>query len=110
MGNDIFDVWEDHQSGINTAATGCTDVRELRQTFSERFQRCFSLAYETDYAEKNVQKFLKICSLALARVYVCLDQFIELQKTTGSRFSIDSYTRKQLICDMQKLSQPIKGI
>lgn len=109
LGNDIFDVWEDHQNGINTAATLCKDVRELRNTFRKRLQKCFSLAYNTPYPEQNIQQFLRICSLALARVFVCLEQFLDLQKSTGNQFKIEKYTRKQLICDMQKPMNQIKA-
>lgn len=110
LGNDIFDVWEDHQNGIKTIATLCTDINYLREKFSSKYSKCFSLARKTPYPEKNIRRFENICSLALARVDVCLDQFLELQKSSGNIFSINKYSRKELICDMQKPTNQLKAI
>ncbi|HSI71445.1 MAG TPA: class 1 isoprenoid biosynthesis enzyme [Gillisia sp.] len=102
LGNDIFDVWEDHKEGTVTEATMCADIDNLRDSFDLKLKETFSLAENTTYDKKNINKFLKITTLALARVYVCLDQFKKLQKTSGNIFTPEKYSRKQLICDMQR--------
>lgn len=110
LGNDIFDVWEDTKAGISTAATRCKDINEIRQMFSSQLEETFRLARETGYKEKQVKKFLRITGLALSRVYVCLDQFEQLQSSSGNIFKPEKYDRKQLICDMQKISNQLKAI
>ncbi|MFO7719901.1 MAG: hypothetical protein R6W85_05600, partial [Gillisia sp.] len=45
-----------------------------------------------------------------ARVFVCLDQFEKLEITTGNKFQIEHYSRKQLICDMQRPKNQLKAL
>ena len=110
LGNDIFDVWEDFMEGTQTMATGCTTIAELRETFKNELNVFYNLAFETPYPRKQKARFLKITTLALARVFVCLDQFEALERSSGDRFRIENYSRKQLICDMQKPANQFKAI
>ena len=110
LGNDIFDVWEDYYSQTKTAATLCSDISELRNKFKNEIYLIFKLARETDFPKKRVEVFLQNTALALSRVLVCLDQFEKLQKTTGNQFTIEKYSREELICDMQKAKNQLKAI
>ncbi len=110
LGNDIFDVWEDFREGTQTIATHCTNIPELRETFEKDLNLTFKLALRNPYPKKQIRRFLKITTLAIARVFVCLDQFEALQHTTGNIFSIENYQRHQLICDMQKPANQLKAI
>lgn len=109
LGNDIFDVWEDFHSGTKTAANTCFSIQQLRRDFSADFKTFFQLADKTSYSKKQVKRFSNIISLALARVYVCLDQFEKLEISTNNKFKIERYSRKQLICDMQKPKNQLKA-
>ncbi|WP_034890833.1 hypothetical protein [Gillisia sp. Hel_I_29] len=110
LGNDIFDVYKDHQEKIHTLATRTIDIDVLRSYFTSELKRSFELAKACDYPSKNMEKFLKIISLGIARVYVCLDQFKVLQLKTDGEFSLEKYSRKELICDMQKPRNQLKAI
>lgn len=110
LGNDIFDVWEDLQAGTKTVATETSDISQLRRSFKQEMERTFSYVADTSFHRVNKIKFLQIISLALARVYVCLDQFEKLQQSTGNKFCPARYNRKQLICDMQKPKNHWKAI
>ncbi|QED37607.1 hypothetical protein FK178_07655 [Antarcticibacterium arcticum] len=110
LGNDIFDVWEDHREGTVTAATQCKNIPQLRKIFHNDLMKVYELASLTPYPRKQIHRFLQIITLALSRVFVCLDQFEVLQHQTGNIFSIEDYERKQLICDMQKPANQLKAI
>jgi len=110
LGNDIFDVWEDHKSDTKTAATICTDIPELRREFINEIQITFKLARETSFQKDHVENFLRSTTLALSRVLVCLDQFEKLQLSSGNLFLIEKYSREELICDMQKPKNQFKAI
>jgi hypothetical protein len=110
LGNDIFDVWEDHQAGIRTEASIATDIRELRSSFKKELEQSIAYAHSTNFPNKNIEQFNRLTSLALSRVFVCLDQFENLQKNSGGIFCIEKYSRKQLICDMQKPTNQLKSI
>lgn len=110
LGNDIFDVWEDFHSGTKTAANTCFSIQQLRQDFSEDLNTFFKLVEKTSYSKKQTYRFSNIISLALARVFVCLDQFEKLEITTDNKFQTEKYSRKQLICDMQKPKNQLKAL
>ena len=110
LGNDIFDVYKDHQENIHTLATKTTDIEDLRRYFQQELDKTFELAEACSYSPKNIGKFLKIISLGIARVYVCLDQFRELQHNSNGKFEVEKYHRKELICDMQKPGNQLKAI
>ena len=110
LGNDIFDVWEDFHSDTKTAATTCVSIEQLWKKFSADLCTLFELAEKTSYSNEQINRFLNIISLALARVFVCLDQFEKLENTTNNKFQIEKYSRKQLICDMQKPKNQIKAV
>ena len=110
LGNDIFDVWEDFQEGILTAATQCNNISDLRKIFLDDLRKVYELALFTPYPRKQKYRFLQIITLALSRVFVCLDQFEALQISKENTFNIKNYERKQLICDMQKPVNQLKAI
>ena len=110
LGNDIFDVWEDHQTDTKTAASLCYDIPELRRKFINEMQLSSKLARETNFQKDLVENFLRSTTLALSRVFVCLDQFEKLQLSTGNQFLIEKYSRQQMICDMQKPKNQLKAI
>tara|TARA_R100001369_G_scaffold36196_2_gene61562 strand:+ start:10541 stop:11569 length:1029 start_codon:yes stop_codon:yes gene_type:complete len=102
MGNDIFDVWEDCQQGIHTLATIEKDIKHLRRCFNMELDLALNYTYACEFKEKQIEQFLKLTLFGLCRVFVCLDQLEKLQNTTNGIFEPHSYSRKQLICDMQR--------
>lgn len=101
MGNDIFDVWEDAQQEIQTLATCAQNIHKLRTAFIEELNLVVDYANATTYPKKNIQQFINFILLGISRVFVCLDQFEELQDLETSTFQPEKYSRKQLICDME---------
>ena len=110
LGNDIFDVWEDFRDGISTIATSTTDLKKLRRYFNCELEKTHELLATVGFAVKKEKKFKRMINLAIARVYVCLDQFEALAYTTAGDFIVTKYSRKQLICDMQKPVNQLKAI
>jgi len=101
MGNDIFDVWEDRKEEIHTLATIEKDIKLLRKTFNSELELALNYTYACEFKEKQTDQFLKLTLFGLSRVFVCLDQLENLQNTTNGIFEPHSYSRKQLICDME---------
>ena len=110
LGNDIFDVWEDFGEGTQTMVTHSINIPELRETFKKDLDLTYKHAFRTPYPKKQILRFLKITTLAIARVFVCLDQFEALQRKSDYYFKIEDYRREQLICDMQKPANQLKAI
>ncbi len=106
--NDLFDVYKDYKQQINTLVTTETDIRNL-------WHQYFSLMDETTYRfrqlpfpARNTNSFLRFMSLIVFRGIVCLNQLDSLQKSTNNVFSLNQYTRKDLICDMEKTRNMLK--
>lgn len=110
LGNDIFDVWEDHQNNINTLATRTTDIDNLNGYFQYELNKTFELAKACHYNPAHIQRFLKIIGLGISRVFVCLEQFKDLQNLSNGKFEVEKYSRKELICDMQQPRNQLKAI
>lgn len=110
LGNDIFDIWEDTQEGIATIATTTTNINELRVCFKLELEKVYDMAIATKYEPDQKKRFYRMINMAIARVFVCLDQFEALESTTGGKFLPENYTRTQLICDMQKPRNHLKAI
>ena len=104
--NDIFDVYKDHQESIKTLATTTTSISSLKEMYVSLFSEVLTLLEHTDFAASNKKRFAAFVSLIGARGLVCLDLLQQAEKTTGGIFKLDTYTRKQLICDMDtRISQ-----
>lgn len=102
--NDIFDVYKDFREGIKTLVTEETKISNLRETYSGLIAEIFQLVRETSHSQQNQQKFLRILTLVLCRGYVCLDFYKKTEKLTNGVFKVSAYSKKDLICDMERPS------
>lgn len=99
MGNDIFDVYEDIAQGTQTLFTRMTSINHARDIFIQQWQHSFFLIQQSSMANKHF--FANMMAFGLARCFVCLDQYEKLEKISGT-FQPHTYSRQQLICDMEK--------
>jgi hypothetical protein len=99
--NDIFDTWNDHKSGNRTLATISTNPFDLKEAYFKLLREVVKRAVELPYPQKNILSFLRFLLPVIARALVCFDQFERLFTTYG-HFDIPSFSRQQMICDMEK--------
>ena len=103
LSNDIFDVYKDREAGIKTLLTETKSIKDIRDFFKTSLDEYYQHAFTIGFPKKNVRTFLNIISIGIfSRCFVCLQQLEENEKLTGNEFSVHSYSRKQLICDMDK--------
>lgn len=101
LSNDLFDVYKDREAGIKTLPMFYDDILELKIFFREKLQTVYSEAYSLPFNQNSIRRFLSILSISVfSRSFVCLHQLEQLQKTTDNTFQLSTYSRKQLICDM----------
>lgn len=115
LGNDIFDVYKDRESGISTLITKTRHIDAIRQLLRNSLETYYADAYRLGYPKRNTRAFLDIISIAVySRCFVCLDQLEKNEQMSGGVFDVHAYSRKQLICDMDttwnKLQSAIKHI
>lgn len=106
--NDVFDVYKDYQNNISTLVTKTKKVNELRETYTELHREVIKLVSKTKFPRKNKILFARFINLIICRGYVCLDCLEKNEKLTNNVFSIELYSRKMLICDMEKFRNSIK--
>ncbi len=101
--NDIFDVYKDRESKVRTLITSTTDMEAMEMKFSNAIHEAYQYRHFNGFDSKAVKKFLAILSLAIfSRARVALHQWKLLSEETKGVFKLQAYTRKQLICDMEK--------
>ncbi|MBK6635842.1 MAG: hypothetical protein IPG38_17525 [Chitinophagaceae bacterium] len=111
LGNDIFDVYKDHQGGVSTLITTTTNMEDLRFYFSALLQTGTEAAYRSGYAKRHVKRFLGILSIGIfSRCFVCLDQMARNQKRTNGVFELNAYSRKELVCDMDTIGNKLRSL
>ena len=108
--NDMFDVYKDYHKKQQTLYTNSTDLIQLYHEYKTTLDKMILQFMYLDYDYKNIKKCLCEISTITSRGMVCSDQLLLCQKKTNGIFKIGQYTRKQLKCDMEKLSNIIKSI
>ncbi|MDD3079636.1 MAG: hypothetical protein PHH37_11115 [Paludibacter sp.] len=99
--NDIFDVYKDFQDKIVTLVTLSNDMRKLNDFYNDLIRNVLSLIDKTAYADKNKHYFRLFASLVMSRGLVALKPLIKLQTLTQNIFTLNRYSRTQLICNME---------
>lgn len=106
--NDIFDIYKDSQQGIRTLATLTNKIDDLRKVYVDMMEQTFEMVRQTPYTRANKNKFLHFISFIICRGLVCLDFLEEKEPQTNHQFVLNQYEKKDLICDMGKVSNTLK--
>ncbi len=105
LGNDIFDIYKDRNGNIHTLLTTTKKIDRVRSIFRKVMKESFDSISQLEYNSRNTKRYLHLFSLALcSRCFVCLDQLESKEKLTNNIFSPADYSRQDLICDMEKVS------
>ena len=111
LANDIFDACKDIQNGVHTLMSVAEHVDAIRVLFMHELKETFLLAGQTGYDGKNIKAFLRTISLAVcSRTQVCLDRYEEAEERSGNLFAPEDYSRKELICDMERPGNLIRSV
>ncbi len=106
--NDLFDIYKDYKQGITTLVTIETHIINLRTYYTSLIDEIIALVHQTEYAPKNKLKFIRFFSIIASRGLVCLDYLEQNEAKTKGVFLIEKYSRKELICDMEKTYHALK--
>lgn len=101
-GNDIFDVYEDMQSGIQTLPNTALSVEQIREEFTSLLFSCFAQFRALAYRKKDIESALILLHVIAGRCFVCLDGFQKAQNSRGGVWRPTLIPRSELICDMEK--------
>lgn len=107
--NDMFDIYKDYRNKQQTLFTNSKDINNNYLDFQSKIQQMISQFYQLDYDKKNITKCLAEISAITSRGMVCIHQLLSLQNK-NSEFDITKFSRQQLVCDMEKLSNVLKSL
>jgi len=108
--NDAFDVYKDFKNGQQTLFTNVIDILPVYNYFFALTLQLIDQFKLSGYPRKNVEKATTQMMLIVARGFVCIEQLLECQKKTNNQFQIEKYSRDELVCDMEKLTNISKLI
>jgi hypothetical protein len=108
--NDLFDVYKDSRDEIATLVTKCASIARLREIYSDLWQQFKSSIHATGFPQKGKNQFLKLMGALVGRGFVCLDMLAEREKQNKGHFQPEAFTRKELICDMEKPANILKSM
>ena len=108
--NDIFDVYKDYREKVKTLVTTTTGISRLRLAYLSLMYDVFNMLNQTAYARTNRKKFRRFISLVSSRGLVCLDNLQKLETLSNGVLDISSYSRENLICDMEKTANRLKQL
>lgn len=109
-GNDIFDVHKDLQEGVYTHVNTVQDMRVIKKDFEGMLNALFQKLESSGLSAGQIKVIKQHVLLFSCRALVCLDQFLQLQIANGNKFEVDQFSRKQLVCDMEKPKNALKAI
>lgn len=103
--NDIFDLHRDIQENIQTIPSQIKHVTDLRKIYQNEIQTTINLFAQLELSKKQKSKFLLLVLLALNTGELCLDHYAGLERKSNGVFLPRSYSRAELVCDMDQLSK-----
>lgn len=100
--NDAFDIYKDHTDGIQSLFSDQTDLRPRRRIMEEKITALKQHLFQLPIPKNDAQYIWDMFFCIISRGLVSLDQAEKLQDLAGGIFKVENYTRKQLVCDMEK--------
>lgn len=100
--NDLFDVYKDREDQIQTLATTGIKIADLRTLYLQQWSALKQDLLQSPYTKRKQGAFLKILAAIVSRGFVCLDMLAKREQENNGVFDPAAFTRKQLICDMEK--------
>ncbi|MFT6746018.1 MAG: hypothetical protein ACJAZ2_000356 [Glaciecola sp.] len=106
--NDIFDVYKDREEGVFTQVNSVTDIGIVVKDFNVEMEKTFKMCRSSSYSTEVINELLQNLYLLCARNMVCLNQLQDVQINHGGTFNVQSLSRQELVCDMEKTSNLLK--
>ena len=107
--DDIFDLWFDLQDVTQTLATNATSIIALENDFKTEWQKLQNAVNQLPVADLHKQKFLTLQWFFFSRTFVAMEQLKKLTPNNEA-FISKNFSRKQLVCDMEKWNNNIKWV
>ncbi len=109
--DDLFDLWDDLEEGINTIVTKFNnDFTPVFNKYLHEVEKLKMSFQKLNYEQKNKDKFIRELMLMVNGGTLCGQHYLKLQEKNGGVLDIQKIGREALICDMEKKSNWLKMI
>jgi hypothetical protein len=100
--NDLFDIYRDQISGLQTIANRLVDAKKFKQEYLKMVED-LKVNIATIKSGKFKKLYLKISLMGIAALgIIAINQLIRLQNKNNNTLNLPSNTRQELIVDMEK--------
>jgi hypothetical protein len=100
--NDIYDIYKDRESGLQTLLTTTSNMNAFRAYFEKYIAETQGLIENLPYTKQRKKTLLFQYNGMLAFARVALNQLQDNQGQTEGIFRLELYSRSQLVCDMHQ--------
>jgi hypothetical protein len=109
--DDIFDLWDDLEEGVNTIVTKYNvDFTPVYNSYLSEVESLRSSVLELKYSRRCKNKFIRELMLMVNGGTLCGQHYMRLQKENKGIFDIQKIGRESLVCDMENKLNWIKMI
>ncbi len=108
MTNDLYDIYKDTMAGIHTFANTQNEFDKIRDQYVSQVHKYKLSIEKLAYDDSKKLKFQIKLSLIPALGYVALENLKQLQGKADKLKPFKEYARKDLIVDMEKVSNILK--
>lgn len=100
--DDLFDIWQDRQANIHTAASLLAQqgaIASLRLEFEQKLERVHTALWQTPYPAIQIEQSIQILHYLVSVTRVCLDHYERVYRHHGT-FPLNN--RTMIVVDMEK--------
>jgi len=108
--NDMFDVYKDYENKQQTLYTNSKDLANNYDEYKALYAKMNTQFVNLGYEKKSINKFLLEISVVVGRGMVCSEQLMRCQRSRDNQFNLEGLPRKELICDMEKITNIVKSV
>ena len=108
MSNDLYDIYKDTMAGIYTFANTQNEFEKIRDQYISQVHKYNQSIEKLEYDDSKKLKFQIKLSLIPALGYVALENLKQLQGKAKNLKPFKDYARKDLIVDMENVSNILK--
>lgn len=106
--DDLFDVSEDLSTGKTTFVTFMKDPEKVRSYYQEKMQSAFKVLKGTQHQLKQVLRFVNQMNLLLSPAFNCIEYYKKISLTRFTPEDLAKHEGKELVCDMETMSQVVR--
>ena len=108
MTNDLYDIYKDTMAGIYTFANTQNEFEKIKDQYVSQVHKYNQSIEKLEYDDSKKLKFQIKLSLIPALGYVALENLKQLQGKADNLKPFKEYARKDLIVDMENVSNILK--